>query len=470
MKDEASQHSSLILHPHPFQGDKDMNKTDTSRLQHSISRRSFLKLGGGVAAVAAGAYLVPQLVSAATRPAQKITAPIVDGSGNYRYHLVATDGWVYFPGQVDDEFNEVGPVTFHPDPYARAPQTTYAFGFRDVTNFVDSSGGLTADEKVRAQANHVQGSAPFLYAEDGKELRIELTNMGLLQRPDLTDGHTIHFHGFPNAIPAYDGVPELSVGVPIGNTYMYYYKPHDPGTYMYHCHFEDVEHVSMGMTGVIYIRPAGNPKNVFNNDGGASAYDREFPMILAEVWAQERWRDAHIQENDWSDYKPDFWTINGRVYPYTTYPNGQGSDPDTGDLIAPAGHPELQYQPVSSLVTCNAGEKVLIRVANLGFQEQTMRADGIPFRVVGKDAKFLGAQAYDTDSVDVGVGESFELLFTAPAKTGPGAYDTYMFYNSNMARLHNPGDTINPLGGQMTEIRVYGGSLPAQTGPNEQMI
>jgi FtsP/CotA-like multicopper oxidase with cupredoxin domain len=433
-----------------------MSKTDSTTQKQPVSRRTFLKLGGGLLATAAGAYLLPHVVSAATRSSQINAAPIIGANGGYNYHLVATDGWVNLPGQVDEEFNERGLVTYHPDPAAPAGLTTYAFGFRDVTGFTE--------QQVRAQANKVQACAPLLYAEEEKELRITLTNMGLIQRPDLTDGHTIHFHGFPNAIPAYDGVPELSIGVPIHDSFTYYYRPHDAGTYMYHCHFEDVEHVSMGMTGVVFVRPAGNPKKVYTNDGGATAFDRDFPMIVGEVWAQERWRDAHIQENDWSDYKPDFWTINGRVYPDTIAPNGGNTDPTSGDLIAPAGYPNLQYQPISSLVTCNAGEKVLIRLVNLGFQEQTMRADGLKFRVVGKDAKFLGAHAYDTDAVDVGVGESFDLIFTAPPKTGAGPYDTYIFGNSNMARLHNP--KMPGLGGQMTEIRVYGGSLPAQTEPN----
>jgi len=442
-----------------------MRKTLSSHTQQPISRRSFLKFGGGALAVAAGAYLLPEIVATASRAAAPHSAvPIIGANGGYNYHLAATDGWIYLPGQVNDTFNEVGPVTYLPDPAAPAGFTNYAFGFRDVTNYVDTPNGLTAEQKVRAQANKTQAAAPWLFAEDGKELRITLTNLGLVQRPDLTDGHSIHFHGFPNAIPVYDGVPELSVGVPEDKSFTYFYRPHDPGTYMYHCHFEDVEHVSMGMTGVIFIRPAGNPKNVYSNDGGASAYDREFPMVLTEIWAQERWRDAHIQENDWSDYKPDYWAINGRVYPDTLAPNGGGTDPNTGDLIAPAGRPELQYQPISSLVTCNAGEKVLIRLVNLGFQEQTMRVDGITFTVIGKDAKYLGPQVYQTDAVDVGVGESFDLIFTAPPKTGAG-FDTYIFANSNLSRLHNPG--VAGLGGQMTEIRVYAaGTLPTQSGPN----
>ncbi len=50
----------------------------------------------------------------------------------------------------------------------------------------------------------------------------------------------------------------------------------------------------------------------------------------------------------------------------------------TGDLIPPPGRPELQYQPHSALVNCNAGERVLLRFANLGFREAAMTLAGHP--------------------------------------------------------------------------------------------
>ena len=74
-------------------------------------------------------------------------------------------------------------------------------------------------------------------------------------RPDLTDAHTLHWHGFRDAIPYFDGEPHGSVSVPIGKEFVYVYRPHDPGTYMFHCHVEDVEHVHMGMTGQVFVRP-----------------------------------------------------------------------------------------------------------------------------------------------------------------------------------------------------------------------
>jgi hypothetical protein len=39
-------------------------------------------------------------------------------------------------------------------------------------------------------------------------MKVTLTNLGLVQRPDLTDSHTIHWHGFDIPSPLNDGVPE----------------------------------------------------------------------------------------------------------------------------------------------------------------------------------------------------------------------------------------------------------------------
>ena len=257
-------------------------------------------------------------------------------------------------------------------------------------------------------------------------MRITLTNLGLSQRPDLVDGHTIHWHGFVNAVPLFDGVPELSISVPIGRDFTYFYRPHDPGTYMYHCHFEDVEHVQMGMTGMVFVRPVQNGnttlyasgKYAYNDGDGSTGYDREFGFMLNEIFVEGHYRDAHIQTTDWTDFNASFATMNGRTYPDTLQPNGN-------PMSAAAGR--LRYQPISSLITANAGERVLLRLSSLGYQSHTMTVDSFPLTVVGKDAALLkngSVQNYiTTNSVDVGPGESRDVIFTAPAYSGslPGA-------------------------------------------------
>ena len=131
------------------------------------------------------------------------------------------------------------------------------------------------------------------------------------------------------------------------------------------------------------------------------------------------------------------------------------------------GRLDLKYQPLSSLVTCCAGERVLLRFASLGFRESAMTLAGIKMRVVGKDATpMLGRDgtdtSYETNTVSFGAGESVDAIFTAPPKTGSG-YDTYVLYNRAYAKSNNLG---GGFGGQRTEIRVYAaGTLPARRFP-----
>jgi FtsP/CotA-like multicopper oxidase with cupredoxin domain len=413
-----------------------------------LTRRALLTGGAGTVGAIALGRLVGDRAFAGPRTAP-VGAPAA-ANPTVSVHLAATDGWASMPAGAP----AISP--FWPDSLAPTPYNLYVFGFRDVT-------GLTP-AAVTAQRGKAQISAPILDFDQETDIKITLSNLGLSVRPDLTDGHTVHWHGFRNAIPLFDGVPELSISVPIGRDFTYFYRPHDPGTYMYHCHFEDVEHVQMGMTGIVYVRPVQNKgtaavppgKYAYNDGDGSTRYDREFTLMLGEIWAEAHYRDAHIQTTDWTDYAPSFWTLNGRCYPDTVVPGG--------DPMSTAGG-GLRYQPISSLVTANAGEKVLLRMANLGYQNHAMTVDNIDLQVVARDATLLrsprdGTTDYQTtNTVDFGPGESRDVIFTAPA---PG---TYLLYDRDYAYLNNAGGA--GYGGQMTEIRVSPpGTLPAQQRPN----
>ena len=287
------------------------------------------------------------------------------------------------------------------------------------------------------------------------------------------------------------------MGVPIARDLTYFYRPHDPGTYMYHCHFEETEHVHMGMVGPCYVTPIQNygmvepggpdvitparlggktdptaPRGYVYNDGdGSTAYDREFIMVLNEVWTESHWCDSHIQLPEWSDYAPEFYLLNGRVWPDTLLPSGLGTDLQTGDLIPHPDRPDLQYQPDSSLVQVNEGDRVLLRIINLGFEETVMRLDGARMRVVGKDATLLRGLndadlTYETSTVAIHAGDSVDALFSAPPyQADPLGYNRYLFYSRNYRNLNNGGHS--GYGGQMTQVRVFpSGTLPEQLEPN----
>ncbi len=402
-----------------------------------ISRRGFFAIGSGavVALATGGAYAAGN--GGPPVPRGKLPPGLTTGPGIKKLALAVTDGWAGMPRTLPP----VAP--YFPDTWAPESLDTYVFGFRDVTGLERS--------QVQAQQGKAQISAPVIDCVAGEELWVTLSNLGLVVRPDLTDSHTMHWHGFRNAIPFYDGVPESSVSVPIGRDFTYVFRPMDAGTYMYHCHFEDVEHVTMGMTGLVFVRPEGHPNWAYDHgtalfDGrGDTEFDREYPILLTEFDFSGHWNDAHIQVSDWTNYKPNVWLMNGRAYPDTVEPSSARTA--TGDLEVPA-MAHLQYQPQSSRLDAIAGQRVLIRLANLGFQEQTLSMPGVSMRAVGSDARYLNAARQTfSDTVVLGAGESRDLILTAPTS------GVYPFYNTDPAKYRGDGSDQR-VGGQYTELHV----------------
>ncbi len=530
------------------------DSVQTSRL----SRRALLKIGGGgLVAVAGAGTLTSALRSPgpAQAAATPVTRPVIDRV----FALAGTDGWVSLRG---DELKEGGAVVF-PDALG-GDRNMYGYGFRDASRWqrilqtVDpnSTAGREAHDAIYSWKGETQQTSPLLWMNEGENVQIVLYNLGWQVRPDIPDGHTIHWHGFRNAIPWFDGVPEMAAGAPIGKTLTYFYNPVDPGSYMYHCHWEDVEHIQMGMTGMVLVHPKQNATGVvgtpvpfytpkpgeayiYNDHNGASAYDRQFAFMLMDFNPIQHWQLAHIQQPDWSDYQPSAWAMNGRSYPDTLLPagvvelglegasifvgtatgggsrtlsrsgnpplwssvaagmivtllSGQGAgqrreiasrsgstitvtepwdtylgipNNTTAFRVSAVAHPELRSQPQSSLITCQPGDRVALRVTNLGYQQHAMTLDGIQMLVVGRDSTFLGDRLYRTSQIDVAPGEGYDVIFTAPAHSGAADPDVYLFYDRN---LTNDG-TAGTFGGMATEVHVYpaAATLRRQAVPND---
>lgn len=424
-------------------------------MARTSTRRAFLRaVGWGAAGVAAGG-IVGTTAAYGPLGARRAEAATTELS------LVATDGYLSVPGR------EGNPL--------------YIFGFVPV----DPS--LSVAELISTYKGHTKHTAPTLEFLQNDDIRITLTNLGLVQRPDLTDSHTIHWHGFDLPSPLNDGVPEVSVAVPIGKQLTYFYRPHREGTYMYHCHFEDVEHVEMGMTGIVFVRPlqdgtsiGGFTRFAYNDGDGSTGYHRHFALLLNELWTDFHDGDRDIQESIPTDYDPQWFTINGRVYPQTVLPNDSPSLPTAMRIATPNPNygGALDYsQPNSALVQVNPGDRALLRLANLGYQQHSMQLPGIPMHVIGQDAALLRNGAVDTsywtNTLYVGPGEARDVLFDAPpydtarpsGSDSWGSYNVYYLKNRDWRKLSNFGSAAPGPGGMITEVRVYSPTrpLPAQT-------
>ena len=360
-------------------------------------------------------------------------------------HLAAGDGFV---NMSDIDTNP----TVAPDVGATVrgyPQ--YMFGFSDVT-------GIAPEDVLIDGVLNANFSAPTISVGEGEELFISLTNVGMAIRPDLFDPHTVHWHGFPNASAVFDGVPDASISINMGNTLTYFYAARDPGTYMYHCHVEATEHMQMGMLGQLFVTPKQNQlaagtdlsgfthqagdTYVYNDGDGSTYYDVEFPLQLSSFDPEFHDASMLVQPLPFADMNDTYAMINGRGYPETVI---AGPLPNTED--------GRLSQPLDALVEATAGEKVLLRISNLSVTSfYTLFSPSLSMKVVGTGARILQGPdgkdiSYNTNSVTLGGGQAFDVIIDT-AGVPPGVY---YLYTSNLQYLSN---NTEDRGGMMTEIRI----------------
>lgn len=354
----------------------------------------------------------------------------------------------------------------------------YMFGFADVT-------GIMEDMVMHHGMLAGNFPAPTIIVDEGNEFYLNLTNVGMMIRPDLFDPHTVHWHGFPQAASIFDGVPDASVSINMGATLTYYYNVVEPGTYMYHCHVEATEHMQMGMLGNLYVRPmqnnlpAGTSLNGFihqtgfryaYNDGdGSTYYDVEYPVQIGSFDSNFHNASWTVQPLPFALMRDNYPMLNGRGYPDTVNPGSlppPECQPPFVDPVVPCEAGDLlnggkNSQNISTLIEATAGQKILLRISNLNVTRfYTLALTGIPMKVVGLNARiFRGPDPdgtgplagknlyYDTNSVTLGGGESVDVILDTAGVT-PG---TFFLYTTNMNYLSN--DTED-FGGMMTEIRI----------------
>lgn len=364
------------------------------------------------------------------------------GDGIRCAHLAAGDGMVSMADDGDKDL--------------------YVFGFSEVTggpavNTADYAGYVMEQGTLAANA-----PAPTLSADEDDEVFLTLTNVGMAMRPDLFDPHTVHWHGFPQAASVFDGVPDSSISINMGASLTYYYNVKDAGTYMYHCHVEAAEHMQMGMVGNLYVRPRQNklPDNTdlagfthhtgytyaYNDGDGSTRYDLEYPMQIGSFDPDFHDASLGVQPLPFAGMRDTYFLLNGRGYPDTV-------EPGPLETVDPLGETHAS-QPLSSLVTADPGQRVLLRISNLSVTSfYTLGTNGLPMEVVALDARLLRDDAganmyYQTQSLTLGGGQSADVILDT---TGLASGSTYFLYTTNLHELANDAENF---GGMMTEIRI----------------
>lgn len=101
------------------------------------------------------------------------------------------------------------------------------------------------------------------------------TNLRVYFRNDLDEASSVHWHGviLPFSMDGVGGLTQPPV-MP-GETFVYEFEvPNTPGTFMYHAHMNDMEQVSMGLSGAFVIEP---------RDGGDGKYDQDRLVVLNNI-------------------------------------------------------------------------------------------------------------------------------------------------------------------------------------------
>ena len=398
--------------------------------------------------------------------------------------------------------------------------TMYAFQYTDPTPGLAAVTGLVQGNATASTPAVIDGHvdprpivdigvmngnipAPLIAFDEDDEMFLTLSNVGMIMRPDLFEQHTIHFHGYPNASPFYDGVPDASVAINIGASFTYYYLAPDAGSYFWHCHITPPEHLQMGMVGQLYVRPRqnrvpsggnlytylgyqngigvttadlrtacnpaadivcsanmpaintgatqgpdklGNPQKYVYNDGdGSTAYDVEYPLQMHGFDPNFHFVGMTFNPEMFVDMKDKYFLLNGRSYPDTVARGPQATESTDGTMH--------YAQPLPAIINIPVGGKASLRLVNLSVTEyHTLQTLGVPMKVVGWNAKLLRDQAginteYYSNSITLAGGESCDVILDA---TGIPV-GTYYLFTPNLDHLANDSENF---GGLMTEVHV----------------
>ena len=238
---------------------------------------------------------------------------------------------------------------------------------------------------------------PTIEAVEGDRVRFVVRNR-------LPEATSMHWHGLevPNEM---DGVPGLHQDViPPGGVYVYEFTLRQHGTFFYHSHMPMQE--MLGMIGFFVIHP---------REPYAPRVDRDFGLIF-QGWAilpNNPTPNTLAMEFNWL-------TINGKAGPATT--------------------PLLVKQ----------GERVRVRMVNLGMDHHPIHMHGHQWQVVGTEAGRIQRSAWlPANTVLLGVAQSRDVEFEA------------VHLGDWMIHCHLPHHMMNHMASMVGPISEPGGGVGA---------
>ena len=212
----------------------------------------------------------------------------------------------------------------------------------------------------------------------------------------MDEPHTTHWHGMflANAMDGVPGVTQAPIAPGESFTYEFTVNPH--GTRLYHSHFNAVSQESKGLHGMFIVEERNAP--------AVRQADREEIMLLSDGMG---------------------YTINGTEFPMT--------------------------EPIKMKL----GERVRVRIANLGAMYHPMHMHGGFMTVIAKDG-FPLAEPQKINTISVAPGETYDVIL-APQFAGTWLWHCHILSHATGPKDADGNDTA---AGMIGAIVVEDGVTP----------
>ncbi len=251
------------------------------------------------------------------------------------------------------------------------------------------------------------GSAPgpTIQIVQGDRVRIIVDN-------HLPEPTSMHWHGFEIPIDM-DGGPGISQEpIKPGGRFIYEFTLHQAGTYFYHSHMAMQE--MMGMLGAFIMHP---------KEAYTPRIDKDFIVMLQEY----------------------------AVLPNNSVPNTMNMEFNWLVMNGKAG-------PATTPLIVRLGDRVRIRMVNLGMDHHPMHLHGHTFQVTGTEGGRIPQTAWiPGNTVLIGVAQARDIEFVAD---NPG---DWMFH------CHLPHHMMNQMSSNVGPMSRVGTGMPAGVGMNNGM-
>jgi FtsP/CotA-like multicopper oxidase with cupredoxin domain len=207
----------------------------------------------------------------------------------------------------------------------------------------------------------------------------------------------------------------LTNSVANGGTISYTFTASKPGTFIYESGTDPKTQVTMGLFGILIVRPTQGANFVYNRADSqftnTASDPEEFMALLSEIdpFQHAAWEvSANSGQNfDMNKYRARYWLINGRGFP---------------DSIADNFAPWLPAQPYGALARIYPqGPSHLFpaveRFINVGTEEYPFHPHGQNGLVIGRDGNPLEGSAgqdlsFEKFAVNIGPGQTWDVIFS----------------------------------------------------------